>query len=140
VIPGVPECLQDLVAGYAVERAVLGQAAETYRLVVSQRPTRYLKVAPDLEREHERLRWAEGLIAVPHAVAFGTHEQRDYLLLDELPGTPGAIATDVSVADRVVHVANTLRDLHAMSVSSCPFDARVAMRLILFFRLLDERF
>ena len=126
----MPECLHHLVASYAFERASLGQAAETYRLVASDRPTRYLKIAPDLEREHERLRWAEELIPVPHLVAFAKHAQRDYLLLDELPGTPVAIATSISVADRVVHVARTLRELHAMSASSCPFDARVETRLV----------
>jgi aminoglycoside 3'-phosphotransferase-2 len=130
VRPDVPECLHHFVASYAFERAPLGQAAETYRLVGSDRPTRYLKIAPDLEREHERLRWAAELIPVPRPVAFAKHAQRDYLLLDELPGTPVAIATCISVADRVVHVARTLRELHTMSASSCPFDARVETRLV----------
>ena len=118
------------VASCAFERVVLGRGAETFRRVTPDRPIRDLKIAPDLEGEHERLRWAVGRVPVPHVVAFAKEKDRDYLLLDELPGTPVAVASDLSIADRVSHMARTMRELHIVSASSCPFDARVAMRLV----------
>jgi aminoglycoside 3'-phosphotransferase-2 len=124
-----PEALRDHLVGAELERTSLGDVAETYRIIARGRPTRYLKVAGELEREHARLLWAAGRLPVPHVVAFATEAGRDYLLLDELPGTPIELATGCSVAERVAHLAQTMRSLHSMPIAGCPFDARVRERL-----------
>jgi aminoglycoside phosphotransferase len=103
--------------GYAFERTALGRGAETYRLSAADRPTLYLKVAPDLAAEHERLRWAAGRLPVPAVIAFDGHR----LLLGELAGTPNT--RDVE------QLARILRNLHAIPIAECPYDARVATRL-----------
>ncbi|MBC7974493.1 MAG: aminoglycoside 3'-phosphotransferase [Myxococcales bacterium] len=126
----VPDALRDEVVGFERERTALGQAAETYRLTAGGRPTRYLKVAGTLEHEHERLRWATGRLPVPRVLAFATEAGRDYLLLDELPGTPVELATDRPVPDRVAHLAQTLRWLHQVPVAECPFEMRARVRMI----------
>jgi aminoglycoside 3'-phosphotransferase II len=126
----LPDALRDYLVGAELERTSLGEAAETYRITARDRPTRYLKMAGELEREHARLRWAAGRLPVPHVVAFATEAGRDYLLLDELPGTPIELATECSVAERVAHLAQAMRSLHHMPIAGCPFDARVRERLV----------
>jgi len=100
----VPEALRDDVAGYELAGTSLGEAAETYRLTARGRPTRYLKIAKELEREHARLRWAAGRLPVPRVLAFASEAGRAYLLLDELPGTPVELATELAVAERVAYL------------------------------------
>jgi aminoglycoside 3'-phosphotransferase II len=126
----LPEALRDHVAGYELERTALGEAAETYRLTARSRPTRYLKIAGDLEREHARLLWAAPRLPVPRVLGFAAEAGREYLLLDELPGTPIELATEASVAERVAHLARTMRSLHRTPIAGCPFDARVRERLV----------
>jgi len=126
----LPEALRDHLIGYAFERTPLGEAAETYRLVARGRPTRYLKMAGELEREHARLRWAAGRLPVPQVLAFASDADREYLVLAELAGTPVELATELPVAARVAHLAGVLRSLHCMPVAECPFDARVRGRLV----------
>jgi len=69
-MPPLPEALRDDVAGYEPAGTSLGEAAETYRLTARGRPTRYLKIAKELEREHDRLRWAVGRLPAPRVLAF----------------------------------------------------------------------
>jgi aminoglycoside phosphotransferase len=114
-----------LVAGYRRERVELGQAAETFKLTAPGRPTRYLKMAPGLERERARLAWLVGRLPAPRVIAF----VGDALLLDELPGTPIQQATFLSIEARVAALAAAMRRVHALPVAECPFDARFAARL-----------
>ena len=126
----IPSALRGQVAGYAFERTALGKAAETYRLTMQGGPTRYLKIGNDLEREHERLRWEGAHLTVPRVLAFAREPSDQYLLLDELPGTPIALAAELSVAQRVAHLAHTMRVLHSLPLDDCPFDQRLERRLI----------
>lgn len=125
----VPAELQAHVDGYTFERTTLGKASETYRLTRRDHPTRYLKIASDLSREHARLLWAVGRLPVPQVVAFVASAAEHYLLLDELPGTPVEFAAELSIADRVCHLAQTMRILHSIPIAGCPFDSRIAARL-----------
>jgi aminoglycoside phosphotransferase len=126
----LPEALRDDVAGYEFAATSLGEAAETYRLTARGRPTRYLKIAKQLEREHARLQWATGRLPAPRVLGFARHAGRAYLLLDELPGTPIELATEHAVAERVAHLANTMRSLHGSPVTGCPFSMRIRDRLL----------
>ncbi len=126
----LPEALREDVAGYELAATSLGEAAETYRLTARGRPTRYLKIANDLEREYARLQWAAGRLPAPRVLAFASEAGRAYLLLDELPGTPVELATELAVAERVAHLAKTMRSLHGSPVTECPFDMRIRERLL----------
>ncbi len=126
----LPAGLRAQVAGYTFERTSLGEAAETYRLTSHNHPTRYLKLAADLEREHDRLVWAAAHVSVPHVLAFAREPSRHYLLLDELPGMPIELARELSVARRVAHLADTMGALHSLPIGDCPFNARIAERMI----------
>lgn len=125
----LPDALHHDVAGYELTATSLGDAAETYRLTAPGRPTRYLKIAHELEHEHARLQWAAGRLPSPRVRAFVHDAGRAYLLLDELPGTPVELATEHAVEDRVAHLARTLRALHATPIADCPFDMGIAQRL-----------
>jgi aminoglycoside phosphotransferase len=126
----LPETLRDDVAGYELAATSLGEAAETYRLTACGRPTRYLKIAKELEREYDRLQWAAGRLPAPRVLAFASEAGRAYLLLDELSGTPVELATELAVAERVAHLAKTMRSLHGSPITECPFDMRIRERLL----------
>lgn len=126
----VPEALRDAVAGYELAATSLGEAAGTYRLTARGRPARYLKIAKQLEREYVRLQWAAGRLPAPRVLAFASDAGRAYLLLDELPGTPVEFATELAVAERVAHLAKTMRSLHESPITGCPFDMRIRERLL----------
>ncbi len=117
--------LDDILVGYEATRTPHGRAGETFRLTAPDRPTRYLKIAPELHREHARLEWLATRFCVPRIVAFDDRR----LLLDELPGVPLADATDLPIATRIAILAEALCAVHALDARDCPFDARVAARL-----------
>ncbi|MFD4676289.1 phosphotransferase [Lentzea sp. NPDC058450] len=72
--------------------------------------------------EHDRLRWLGEHFEVPEIRAFAD----DWLVLADV-GAPSLAATDPVHAATVM--GRVLRDLHALPVTSCPFDATIPVVL-----------
>lgn len=96
------------------------------RLLLSDDRSVYLKegmgeAAADLKEELRRLEWLRGRLPVPAADRLpDTGDGVFRILLESLPGHPSHYAR-VPKAQRVDILAQTLRDIHAVSVDSCPF-------------------
>lgn len=83
---------------------------------------RYLKIAPDLHAEEERLRWLQGRVPVPQVLHSARHEGRHFLLLSALPGLmPFHDALPWSPEERMRAMAQAARRFHALPVDECPF-------------------
>lgn len=108
---------------------------EVYRVRLPGGRGVYLKVASgmqraELEAEHERLHWLRGRLPVPEVLAFTTEGDQMYLLVTELPGVMSCDATVASDVPAVVRLlAAGLRQIHAVPIAQCPFDARLAVKL-----------
>lgn len=109
--------------------------ATVYR--VGDKPAFYVKTTPhrhrddhrfNPSREAERLKWlaAHGL-PVPEVVALGADDKLQWLVSKELPGRPAASHWQPDERWRVIDVfADVARQFHALPVSDCPFERRVA--------------
>ncbi len=112
-----------------------GPETATWRLR-RDRHTRYLKVAkigwePSLNRERDRMVWAEGRLSVPRVIDHGTADGVDWLMTLELPGTDatgGQLIQDP--ASLVPLLAEGLRIFHETPAQDCPFSFRVLDALL----------
>jgi aminoglycoside 3'-phosphotransferase II len=83
------------------------------------------EVTPDspaqtLAGEAARLRWLGSRTSVPHVVDFVQDSTHEYLLQEALPGEDAA-STTLPPAEVVDLLADSLRNLHAVSIHDCPF-------------------
>lgn len=83
-----------------------------------------------LAAETLRLRWLKGRLPVPEVVGYEVTPEAEYLATSRLPGVP------LDHPDARVHplrvtelLARALRELHALPVRDCPFNASLAFTL-----------
>lgn len=96
----------------------------TTRLVVQSGRTYFLKVAPGLLPERERLGWLRGRLPVPEVRAFGQGKPVDRLLTVGLPGEDLTTERHRADPERLVELlAAALRRIHALDPLECPFRA-----------------
>ncbi|MGB7957870.1 MAG: phosphotransferase [Minisyncoccia bacterium] len=85
----------------------------------------FLKIAPELTKERERLEWLDGKLPVPKIIGFTHIEDKDALLLSAIEGMNLAKLKKEWTADKVAHrLAEVLREFHATSTTGCPFGIR----------------
>lgn len=124
----LPADLTEKVAGYTWERNTLGMSAEwVLYLHHPTWPAYYLKASPALMGEWGRTAWLRPHLPVPQVHYFATQPERDYLLLEALPGQPLEYATPTESLVR--GVARMLKQLHDIPLALCPFDARLEVRI-----------
>jgi aminoglycoside 3'-phosphotransferase-2 len=132
-----PPAWQRWVGGYRWRRQRAGlSGAELFRLEASGQPSLFVKVEPagpfsEVQAEAMRLPWlGERGIACPAFRDFQLHDGRNWLLTDALPGRDMASLPHVPTALIIQTAAEALRGLHARSIEDCPFDQRLASRIV----------
>ncbi len=87
-------------------------------------------LARPLHAELLRLRWLAGRLPVPEVMGYEVTPDDEYLAVTRLPGVP------LDHPDALVHplrvtelLARALRELHALPVRDCPFNASLAITL-----------
>jgi aminoglycoside phosphotransferase len=89
----------------------------------------------DIKREYDVLLWLSDRLPVPRVLGFGSDAGGDALLISEIQGVPAshyvAIGNfDRDRADRFVEAAaSSMRQIHNVPISECPFDQRVGPKL-----------
>ncbi|MGK5071665.1 APH(3') family aminoglycoside O-phosphotransferase [Janthinobacterium sp. ZB1P44] len=141
VTAAMPASLRAAVAGYRWVRDTAGESdAAVYRLQGRDgAPDLFLKhgkgvAAAELADELARLRWLAPYLPVPAVLQFAqaADPQQAWLLTAALPGKMAHELLEANpeigpaVADAL---AAFLRQLHALPVAGCPFDAGHAVRL-----------
>ncbi|GGS15076.1 aminoglycoside 3'-phosphotransferase [Actinokineospora fastidiosa] len=112
----IPRSVLDVVGGDAVWSADHEGLSGGVRKTTGAAGTFFVKRGPDAVREHERLRWLEGRVAVPAVAAFAG----DWLVLADV-GAPSLAGVAPEAAGAAM--GRLLRALHALPVEECPFDA-----------------
>lgn len=90
------------------------------------------RVFADVVAEYARLAWLQGRIASPRVLHFSATADAAWLLTSALPGQMAESLLDDRPRDRariVDAVAGFLRQLHALPIVDCPFDATHSIRL-----------
>lgn len=133
----LPRSLSEIVADYT---AIIDEAGESgsivHRLDASGRPSLYVKqgsgrTATDIADEYARLRWLQGRWRVPEIVGYAENEGQVWLLTTALAGR-AAYSWLQEHPDRrgvaVQAIAAFLRQMHAVPVATCPFNAGLGLR------------
>lgn len=95
------------------------QGRRTLRLVTANRVA-FLKLAPDADREQERLTWLGTRLRAPRVVA----SMQGRLLTEALPGVDLTHDRFTARPNELVEtLARGLQDLHALDSKACPFGA-----------------
>lgn len=143
----VPPGIAERVAGYRWARNRVGESGgAVYRLYgCAGSHDLYLKhgtgsVAEDIVAEMVRLRWLDGRCAVPAVAGFVAADGAAWLLTTALAGKTAyqrLCAAPERAAAIVDAVTAFLRELHAIPVDACPFNADHRHRLYLARRRID---
>jgi aminoglycoside 3'-phosphotransferase-2 len=137
ILPALPPSLARKISSYEWRRDDLGRsAADIFRLVADGRPDLFLKIQvagpfEEFRDEAARAEWlsTQGL-PCPKVLALETHDGRQWLLSSAVPGRDLASSTELNPLQRVTILAEGLRRLHALEIDACPFDQRLARRLV----------
>lgn len=128
----LPEPLRRVLPAARWDEVTIGKSSSgVYR---STRHVLKVKRTPEpfdtLFAEKEKLRWLDGRVPVPTVVAYHKDASGEYLAVTRLPGI------DMSHADAKLHprrnaelLARALRELHALPIRDCPFDASLRVKL-----------
>jgi len=145
----LPPVIAALTAGGVWEQVTIGRSgASVFRVAwpgQARRSPLYLKIAPpelhaEMLEEKARLDWLQSLpadaagsagrIGAPHALAYAVARPFAYLALTEVPGLMACDATFAADGPLVARLLGEgLRQLHAVDISGCPFDRRLARTL-----------
>lgn len=131
----LPSAIASLVEGRDFQRIDIGcSRATVFRITRPGRPALFLKSAPvaqgvKLIHEAERLRWLDGRFPVPRVLSFCVDDGWEHLLMTGLAGLNGVDASRDDPNAVVVGLAEALRRLHAQSVTGCPFDETLELRI-----------
>lgn len=83
-----------------------------------------------LRTEQAKLRWLAGRVPVPRVVGHATDAESEYLATTRLPGLPMHHPDALLHARRNAELlARALRELHALPIRDCPFNASLAVKL-----------
>jgi len=94
----------------------------TLRLVSRLGTVAYLKLAPDMRDERDRLAWAAGKLLVAEVLGFRPGSDADWLLTSGLSGEPLSNPEHTARPERlVIRLADALHRVHALDPHSCPF-------------------
>lgn len=134
-----PTDLSSILEGYSWARNTVGEAGgSVYRLYGKARaPDLYLKhgdgaVADDIVDEMVRMRWLAAQVDVPTIHRFTSSSTEAWLLMEAMPGRTACQwlteepDNQIAVVDAL---ARFLNRLHAIPVTSCPFNSGHQLRL-----------
>jgi len=111
-------------AGYAVDNEWTNdyEGSSVRRMTRNAGPTLYVKTAPSLRREHQRLQWCQGRVPAPTIIEFA-EDASDTLVTAAAPGIAASERSLLPDTAMVVDaVARGLRLLHGLPAEECPFD------------------
>ncbi|WP_027480926.1 APH(3') family aminoglycoside O-phosphotransferase [Deinococcus pimensis] len=133
--PFIPEALRNVLPAARWESVNVGESGDrvyrSSRHVLKVRPRDARRLPSEtLFAERERLRWLRGRVPVPGVAGYHSDAEAEYLAMERVRGI------DMSHPDAVTHarrntdlLARALRELHALPVRDCPFDASLRVRL-----------
>nr|WP_281375339.1 APH(3') family aminoglycoside O-phosphotransferase [Sphingomonas jinjuensis] len=130
--------MTELIANCAVDPVLAGEAGATVlRLTASDGGVRYLKhgigdIAVDVADEAHRLAWLQGRVPCAEPIHFVRAAGEAWLLTGAVAGRTGDdwIEHNPTTLPMVIDaLAGFLRQLHALPVDECPFDAGAGVRL-----------
>ncbi len=143
----IPAALQALLADAVLEEIHEGMSGTSiFRLEYEEKVDQYLKIAErrseqDLSAEVSRLLWLRGRLPVPEVIYWAEDDARQYLLISAVPGL---VLYDESLRGQLPTLmrlyAAGMRQIHALPVAACPFDARLDVRIDEAARRLREGF
>jgi aminoglycoside 3'-phosphotransferase II len=108
-------------------RLSASKAHSAVHLQHPSQPAYYLKASPGLAGECARTMWLRPYLPVPEVHYFVEEDGRDLLLLSAVPGQ---VLEHLTPTETLVRgLAQTLKTLHAIPLSACPFDARLEVRI-----------
>lgn len=134
--PDMPLIWKDRLSQYRWTTQTIGQSgALVFRLEAAERPALFVKSEStdefnELSGEILRLRWlAEQGIAAPEVLDLAEGDGRLWLLMSALPGRDLASDRRLPAETVIGIVAQSLKVLHGLEVTGCPFDHRLDKRI-----------
>ena len=88
----------------------------------------YANTTFSVNRERQVMQWLDGKLNVPKVVDYAARDNREYLLMSAINGTP-AEALKESPEQFVAYLAACINQLQSLDITDCPFNSRVDTRL-----------
>jgi aminoglycoside phosphotransferase len=104
----------------------IGEGSAVFQVLSNGSVAAYLKVAPDLLAERERLDWLGGRLPVSRVLSHGRSESTEWLLIAPLPGLDLTNLKHTEPPTQIVSLlADALRLIHETPADDCPFGERL---------------
>ncbi len=105
----------------AITKEPHGDQSAVYNLI-GPSGSYFLKIAPELTKERERLEWLAGKLPIPKIIGFTNIEGKDALLLSAIEGMNLAkLKKEWPIKKVVSKLAEVLLKFNATSTKDCPF-------------------
>jgi len=133
--PDAPESIRKLVDSSELAAVEIGCSKSDVFRVNRAGLAMYLKIqsadeVPSFGHEAAILEWLRGWLPVPEALEFFSGIENEYLLMTEISGLNCVDAmASMGHGQISARLAEGLRMVHAVDVSACPFDERIAEKL-----------
>lgn len=88
----------------------------------------YSQTTYSVKREAEVMQWLDGKLKVPKVIEYGQKENSEYLIMSEIRGKSIDDFTTDPI-QYITYLANAIKLLHSIDISTCPFSSQIDMRL-----------
>jgi aminoglycoside phosphotransferase len=129
----LPQGLRRLIKGSDFAENTLGCSSAVVLHVKDKNS--YLKIAPyneiePLAYEAAVLEWLEGKLPVPKVHYYERWQDKEYLLISEIPGIDCSSEVHRAVPEAMVRsLAEGLQLMHSLDITGCPFDQTIQVKL-----------
>jgi aminoglycoside phosphotransferase len=130
----VPPELGEIIKNYSIQEYPYIESGARIYLLTSTQSKLYLKIRindPEqrLLREYTTLTWIKGRILSPEVIYNHNSSEISFLLTTAVAGTPINQAPKLDRPDAMIAAAQTLRFIHSIPISGCPYINTLKTRL-----------
>lgn len=102
-------------------KTLAGDQSVVFQIIANNRKY-FLKIAPSLEAERDRLVWLQGKFSAPKVVGFTHIAGNDAILMTALPGKTLKDLIMLWSPEKIVQkLAQAIQSVHSLDISDCPF-------------------
>ena len=136
IYPSAPLAVRQILFNRTLAEIQIGHSDSRVFKTIDEGDCLYLKTqaassAQSFAVEVDILGWLNGKLPVPEAAAYQSDDIQEYLILTEVPGFNCVEAMNILPPSRIVELlAEGLRQFHELDLTGCPFDLRIAQKLI----------
>lgn len=126
----LPKQIAEITQNLPFKKDCIGQSDSTI-LLFENMVLKIEKTTPQANHEHLIMQWLQNRLPVPKVIAFEQMDGYNYLLMSKLDGEMACSPHNLhKPEDTIIALANSLKALWHIDISTCPFSSKLDKRLL----------